>query len=128
MSAPSIVYIDDGHWTEFRPTEGNYKNEGGEARVYLQSSNVGVRILKFPDDVSYRSNTSMQDAARERLEVYQTKVRDFPKDIPSNVLGPLAAVCDAPNGRVIGHTMRWVSGARDLFSLMNLTDPSAIIA
>src|SRR5687767_7935 len=116
MTVPARVYVGGEYVTL---DEVKYRGEGGEARIYQYDRNTCLRILKFSDDECYRKDAEAQRAADKRLEEYQHKVLAFPKGLPANVLGPLEPVYAERGGRIIGHSMRWVDGAKVFNDLMD---------
>lgn len=88
--------------------------KGGEADVF-DVGGMALKLYKGPDHPDLAIDPSGQQAARERIEVHQTKLRAFPTGLPSRVVSPVDLATDRA-GRIVGYTMPMVSGAEVLLS------------
>lgn len=102
----------------------NYAHIGGEAYIYFTRSRFGrmtaSKIYKDPDhpelmdDPDFRDDPDQQRYARERLHVMQTKLHDFPENLPERVIGPEKLISLYGNNQISGYTMRHLKGAEKL--------------
>jgi hypothetical protein len=87
--------------------------KGGEADVFDIGNGVVAKVYKQPDHPDFEGMPHEQEAARWRIELHQTKLRDFPKGLPSRVVAPVDLITDK-SGRVCGFTMPFISGGKVL--------------
>ncbi len=85
---------------------------GGEARVY-RWRNLAVKIL-HPIDPKLAG--AEKSRARKMRAAKIEKIRDFPRNLPPQVVAPMDLVTDRA-GHPLGYTMPMVPGAEDLFLL-----------
>lgn len=95
---------------------------GGEADVYSIGGGLALKVYKSPDHPDLQSaspveRAALQAAAQERLDTAQHKLRVFPRNLPSSVLGPLELAYDGPGtgACVVGYTMPYLAGADLLY-------------
>lgn len=91
---------------------------GGEAEVYELDRTRVLKLYKQPDNADFEGQPAVQDAVRKRLREHQHKLREFPRNLPSNVIAPLE-VATTKSGEVVGYTMRRLSSMQEL---MRYTD------
>jgi hypothetical protein len=91
--------------------------EGGEAKVHSDPKRFSGLLLKLffhPDDNEFKGDPV---AALEKLKEIQTKLLEFPKNLPERVIVPLklARDPDAPSGMTVaGYFMHFLKGAEQL--------------
>ncbi len=85
--------------------------KGGEADVYDIGAGLALKLFKPPDHPDLAGDPLGQEAARTRIEEQQQKLRAFPGSLPSRVVSPQDLVTTRHGGRVLGYTMRLLSGA-----------------
>jgi hypothetical protein len=95
--------------------------KGGEADVFDLHDGHALKVWKAPDHPDYAGLAAEQDAARERLEVHQHKLRAFPRGLPESVVAPVDLATDRSGKRLVGYTMDLVAGAE---VLLRYGDPS----
>ncbi len=83
--------------------------EGGEAYVYKINATQVAKIYKEADDTCFTSlpgNQAIQaiHMAKERLRLYNQKLKVFPKNLPGTVLAPQELIVDE-QGLVKGYIM-----------------------
>jgi H/ACA ribonucleoprotein complex subunit 3 len=78
---------------------------GGEADVYDIGGGRALKLFKAPDHADLAGDPAAQQAARERLDEHQRKLRAFPSGLPDRVVAPVDLVTDGRDGRVVGYTM-----------------------
>ncbi len=88
--------------------------QGGEAVIYDIGNNLVLKLYKQPNHPDFSNQPDIQKAVRERLDEYQDKLRAFPSNLPPEVITPLVSVTDAQRNRILGYTMKKVSGATEL--------------
>lgn len=85
--------------------------KGGEADVFDIGKGQALKLFKRPEHPDLAASPSDQEMARRRLEEMQTKLRSFPGNLPPSVVSPGAVATDRAGRRILGYTMRLVSGA-----------------
>ena len=88
--------------------------KGGEADVFDLHDGRALKLWKAPDHPDYAGLGAEQAAARERLEVHQRKLRDFPPGLPAGVVAPVELATDRSGKRLVGYAMELVAGAEVL--------------
>jgi hypothetical protein len=87
--------------------------KGGEADVF-DIGGSALKLFKAPEHPDLAGSVADQQAARERLEEQQRKLRAFPAGLPQRVVRPEALVTNRDGDRVLGYTMRLLTGAEVL--------------
>lgn len=90
---------------------------GGEARVYDIGGDRVAKIYHDERDPMLAGDGAAQRAARQRIDMQQRKLPDFPRDLPPQVVAPLDLVRASVGGRIIGYTMARVTGGDVLLRL-----------
>ncbi|MDB9493046.1 hypothetical protein PN441_02450 [Spirulina major CS-329] len=85
---------------------------GGEADIF-RWQNDAIKLFKAPDHPDYHGFPQAQQAAQFRLDQHQTKLRQFPQNLPDRVITPTNLVTDRA-GRIWGYGMPLVEPARVL--------------
>ena len=88
--------------------------KGGEADVYAIGGGRALKLFKPPDHPDLDGDPAAQQAARERLDEHQQKLRAFPAGLPPRVVIPHDLVTDPAGKRVLGYTMPQVDSAEVL--------------
>ena len=89
---------------------------GGEAVVYRLKPDTVAKVFHRPDAQEFADNPQLQEAARVRLVEMQTKLLDFPADLPAQLVAP-AGVLINPKRQVFGYVMPFREGtALDQFA------------
>ncbi|MEP7127092.1 MAG: hypothetical protein ABJE95_39530 [Byssovorax sp.] len=88
--------------------------KGGEADVFDIGNGTVLKLWKTPEHPDYEGAPGEQDAARERIDTHQQKLRAFPSGLPARVIVPLALATDRSGNRISGYTMGFVDGAEVL--------------
>ena len=96
--------------------------KGGEADVFDLGDGRVLKLWKTPDHPDYAGLPSEQDAARERIEAQQDKIRAFPRGLPDRVIAPVELATDRSGKRLVGFAMPFVAGAE---VLLRYGDPAA---
>lgn len=91
--------------------------KGGEADVFALGSGVALKLWKPPEHPDLDGLPYEQRAARERLDVQQTKIRRFPGGLPARAVAPRELATDGKAGRIVGYTMPLVASADPLLRL-----------
>jgi hypothetical protein len=89
--------------------------KGGEADVFLLPDGRALKLFKAPDHVDFRGQPHEQRAAEARLALHQRKLREFPKNLPGQVVVPEELATDRSGQRVIGYAMALVRPAEPLY-------------
>lgn len=102
------VYLN-GKIIQLKPSQSIGK--GGEADVFRLGKNKAIKVFKQPDHPDYSGIPQAQQAARDRLREHQQKLRQFPPNLPRQVISPEDLVTNRAGDRIVGYTMPLVSGA-----------------
>lgn len=96
----------------------NAVGKGGEADVFkIGSGDQVVKIFKPPTHPDLVGDPIGQAMATARLREHQTKLREFPKGLPTSVVAPTAlAFADKGETDLVGYTMPFVAGSEVLFT------------
>ncbi len=101
--------------------------EGGEAEVYRIDPAVALKLYKSPSHPQFAGKSAqactLRQAACQRLERLQGKLRQFPTGLPSRVIVPQKLAFDTRDSRarIIGYTMALVKNAHSLHEFANRT-------
>ncbi|MEM8604879.1 MAG: hypothetical protein AAGF24_13715 [Cyanobacteria bacterium P01_H01_bin.121] len=98
--------------------------KGGEADVFkisgkhLQGQNLkgswALKLFKQPEHPDYAHSPQEQQAARQRLELKQRKLQQFPPLLPTRVIAPEHVVTDPTGQQILGYIMPLLTGAESL--------------
>src|SRR5262249_20315623 len=89
--------------------------KGGEADVFDLGDGSVVKLWKTPDHPDYAGQDEARDAAHDRIEQQQTKIRAFPRGLPDKLVAPIELVtADKRGARVAGYRMTFIRGAEVL--------------
>ncbi|MEB3232522.1 MAG: hypothetical protein VKJ64_16045, partial [Leptolyngbyaceae bacterium] len=79
--------------------------KGGEADVFKIGKDQALKVFKPPDHPDFAGMPDAQQAAADRLDLHQQKLRQFPPNLPDRVVSPLELATDATGQRILGYTM-----------------------
>jgi len=92
--------------------------QGGEAIIYevppqklASPYPLALKYYLQPDDPRFENNPDAQQLVREKLGILQTKLRDFPKGLPGNIITPFSLFTDKTGRHINGYLMRYLKGA-----------------
>lgn len=95
----------------------NIVGSGGEADIYLLPDGNAVKLFKTATHADLKGNPLEQEGARRRGLLMQTKLPDFPKNLPPNVVAPVA-MAYGKNGRtIVGYVLPFVNNVELLKQL-----------
>ncbi len=94
--------------------------KGGEADVFLHK-NYAIKIFKSPDHPDFITPEEKL-AAEKRIDEHQSKLLDFPKNLPSNIMSPITLVYDSKGKKIIGYTMNFVKDSEKIMILSNMAN------
>lgn len=124
--------------------------KGGEADIYDIGNAQALKLFKPPTHPDFVGQPIEQIGAQQRLDIHQTKLIDFPSNLPSNIVKPID-LAYFPQNRIAGYTMQLIKGAElisrysepqfrrtvpneevrdvflDLYQTLNLTHQSKVI-
>jgi hypothetical protein len=83
---------------------------GGEAEIFDIGGGLALKLFKPPEHPDYQGQPEEQQAARERLDCYQQKLRAYPLPLPDRVVQPQEPALDRTGKRIVGYVMRLVRG------------------
>lgn len=108
------IYVG-GKKMNIAPTQAIGK--GGEADIYDIGNNQALKVFKAPNHADFLGQPSAQRAAEARIQVHQTKLKEFPKGLPSRVVAPLDIATDGSKKNVVGYAMRFVRNGEHFLRL-----------
>jgi len=88
--------------------------KGGEADVYDLGNGQVAKIYKQPDHPDFDGLPDAKKAAEIRIAQHQTKLRAFPRGLPSRVVAPVELVTNKGGTNVLGYTMPFLKGSKVL--------------
>ena len=83
----------------------NAIGKGGEADVFKLNRHTALKVFKPPDHPDFVGMPEAQQAAGDRLDQHQQKLRQFPQALPSRVISPQKLATDKQGQRILGYTM-----------------------
>src|SRR5687767_13731218 len=89
--------------------------KGGEADVYDIGGGRALKLFKAADHPDFGDDAAARQAAKERIDEHQLKLRAFPAGLPDRVVVPRELVTDWSGRHVLGYTMCRLGGAEVLF-------------
>jgi hypothetical protein len=95
--------------------------KGGEADVFDLGRGRALKVFKSPDHVDYQGLPAEQKAAEQRILVHQRKLREFPAQLPLEVIAPQELATDRSGRFVVGYAMQNVAPAEPL---VRVADPA----
>jgi H/ACA ribonucleoprotein complex subunit 3 len=96
------------------------RGQGGEAEIYEIEPDKVVKVFKPPNHPDYADDPHEQEGARRRIEVHQTKLKEFPQGLPGHVVTPIELATNRNGDRVVGYTMKFLKGAELLYRFSEL--------
>lgn len=88
--------------------------KGGEADVYDLGNGHVVKVFKRPDHPDFEGMPDAQKAAELRIAQHQTKLKAFPRNLPSRVVAPVEVATNRAGTEILGYTMPFLRGSRVL--------------
>jgi hypothetical protein len=88
--------------------------KGGEADIFDLGNGKVLKLFKGADHPDYAGNPDEQRGAVVRLARHQTKLREFPRNLPAAVVAPEELVTGRGGSPILGYTMRLVAAAEPL--------------
>jgi len=85
--------------------------KGGEADVFNIGQGIALKLFKQPDHPDFQGVSQEQQAARNRLQIHQQKLPQFPKALPQRVIAPDQLATDKTGQRILGYTMPLLQNA-----------------
>ncbi|NET10604.1 MAG: hypothetical protein F6K16_39110, partial [Symploca sp. SIO2B6] len=111
-----------------RLTARNAIGKGGEADVFKLGKDKAIKVFKPPDHPDFAGMPDAQQAARDRLDQHQHKLRQFPQGLPERVISPMALAMDQKGQRILGYTMPLLNDTEVLLRYGDRTFRQAIEA
>lgn len=88
--------------------------KGGEANVFQLDHTTALKLFKAPNHPDYQGNPQEQQVARDRLQIHQQKLPQFPHHLPSRVITPKTLATDKTGKTILGYTMPLLNGTDPL--------------
>ncbi len=89
--------------------------KGGEADIFKIDPQTVLKLFKAPGHPDFMGNPADDKDAQARLDEHQTKLRDFPKNLPAKVVAPSSLVTDRSGRRILGYTMPFLDKGEVLY-------------
>jgi hypothetical protein len=88
--------------------------QGGEAVIYkippLYSE--ALKLYKQPNHPDFKDKPDAQKAIKAKLDMLQSKLREFPRGLPDKIITPVDFYTSTLNGtRIDGYSMKFLKGA-----------------
>jgi H/ACA ribonucleoprotein complex subunit 3 len=80
--------------------------KGGEADVYLLDKSTVLKIFKTASHPDLNGDPVAGQIAENKIKLYQNKLKDYPPNLPSQVIAPIALAYDKT--RIVGYTMQFI--------------------
>ncbi len=88
--------------------------KGGEAYIY-NVNGLAAKIFKLPDDPDFAGLPIEQQAAADRIEIHQHKLREFPfHSLPDRVVKPIDLITNKSGTQILGYAMELLKGVQVL--------------
>lgn len=100
--------------TKIRLDPAQSIGKGGEADVFDIGGGRALKLFKPPEHPDYQGLPHAQQAARERIAEHQQKLPSFPHGLSPRIIAPEELATDRRGGKIVGYTMRFLSGAEVL--------------
>ena len=101
-----MLKIRARHW---KPSKFKELGRGGEAVVYKMRKDIVAKVFLLPNAPEFADHAELQKAARARIRDMQTKLFEFPRDLPEQLIAPTGVLVDEKD-RVFGYVMPFVDG------------------
>jgi H/ACA ribonucleoprotein complex subunit 3 len=88
--------------------------KGGEADIFDIGKGKAVKVFKQPNHPDYQELPLQQQAASDRLQEHQQKLRQFPPNLPSRAIAPEELATDCQGNTLLGYTMPLLKGMNPL--------------
>jgi hypothetical protein len=108
------VYVND---KRLRLSPSASIGKGGEADVFDIGDGHALKLWKGTDHPDVAGSPDETRAALDRLALLQSKMPQFPRNLPERVVSPVELATDRKRQTILGYTMRLVAGAEPLMSL-----------
>ncbi|MDD4975499.1 MAG: hypothetical protein PHY93_14160 [Bacteriovorax sp.] len=103
----AYVYVD-GQRIDLSPSKAIGK--GGEADIYDIGNSLALKLFKTPDHPDLVGQPNEQMSAQMRLEIHQTKLKEFPCGLPNKIIQPIK-LAYFPKNHIAGYVMKLLRGA-----------------
>ncbi|UBF26615.1 hypothetical protein K9N68_00960 [Kovacikia minuta CCNUW1] len=88
--------------------------KGGEADVFDIGQGKALKLFKQPHHPDYQGLPNEQQTARDRLQLQQQKLPQFPRNLPDRVIAPEELAKDKASKIIYGYTMPFLNGTEIL--------------
>ena len=94
---------------DWNPKKFRELGRGGEAAIYLLKPDTVAKVFLQPADPEFNGNPQLQAAAKVRIKEMQTKLLEFPGDLPPEVVTPTGLLI-VKNKKIFGYVMPLIEG------------------
>jgi len=101
-----MMRIQTKRWNPSRFAE---IGRGGEAVIYRLREDMVAKVFLPPDACEFANEPELQEAAKVRIAEMQTKLFEFPQDLPGELVVPNAVMIDKEK-KVFGYAMPYIEG------------------
>lgn len=84
--------------------------KGGEADIYDIGNSQALKLFKPPNHSDFVNQPLEQMGAQQRLDTHQTKLVEFPSNLPPKIFKPID-LAYFPQNYIAGYTMQLMKGA-----------------
>lgn len=93
----------------WRPSRFKELGRGGEAAVYQMKDDIAAKVFLLPNAPEFRDNPGFAEAARVRIQEMQTKLFEFPENLPKELVAPSGVLVNTKK-QVFGYVMPLIKG------------------
>jgi len=94
---------------KWNPSRFKEIGRGGEAVIYRLREDTAAKVFLPPDACEFANEPGLQEAAKVRIAEMQTKLFEFPQDLPGELVVPNAVMIDKEE-KVFGYAMPYIKG------------------
>ena len=90
---------------------------GGEAEIYRIDQLTVAKIFKQPNHPDFTGQPALKKAQEAKLDQYQKKLKDFPKGLPSSIIGPVELIFNEARTKLMGYVMQFIDQSEVVMKL-----------
>lgn len=98
------------HGKKVRLNPSKMIGSGGEAEIFDIGGQEVAKIFKTSKHPDFSLDPNAVKAAEGRIAEHQMKLRAWPAGLPNEVVGLTSLVTDVGNKKIVGYTMRFLTG------------------
>lgn len=94
---------------KWNPMSFKELGRGGEAVIYFLKPDTVAKIFLKPDASEFSDNPELKEAAKIRITEMQTKLFEFPVDLPDELVTPIGVLI-SKDDNIFGYVMPFIKG------------------